>query len=162
MILGGHAAISDHDDPQHVPPMQRLGTICVNHGFYWIHLIMQAKRIAYYSSQSWMIKTGEAIQQVRANSLIYDNCKLDDGSNTQTDAGTINGCGEGWISRTWTIKDKCGNGSNSMTQKIYVKHRSDFEVIFPEDKTLTCDFLKIVPIQQHAGDRSSPMTNVSR
>ena len=70
---------------------------------------------------------------------ITDNCLLDKTSLKVTDAGTINGCGEGWISRTWSMKDKCGNEVTA-TQKIYVKHRSDFEVIFPEDKVVTCDF----------------------
>ena len=45
-------------------------------------------------------------------------------------------CGEG-LDRTWTIKDKLGNAVS--TQKIIVKHRSDFEVIFPADKKVTCD-----------------------
>jgi hypothetical protein len=67
-----------------------------------------------------------------------DNCKLDDGSLVITNTGTINGCGEGWIQRTWTIKDKCGNPVTA-TQKVIVKHRSDFEVIFPADLEVTCD-----------------------
>jgi hypothetical protein len=69
---------------------------------------------------------------------ITDNCRLDDATLTVVDNGTLNGCSEGWIQRSWTIKDKCGNAVTA-TQKIIVKHRSDFEVIFPEDKVVTCD-----------------------
>jgi hypothetical protein len=69
---------------------------------------------------------------------ITDNCKLDTTTLKITDLGNINGCGEGWIQRTWTIKDKCGNPVTA-TQKIIIKHRSDFEVIFPKDIEVNCD-----------------------
>ena len=36
---------------------------------------------------------------------------------------------------------KTSAAMQSATQKIIVKHRSDFEVIFPADKKVTCDFL---------------------
>ena len=36
-----------------------------------------------------------------------DNCRLDGGSLSVTNNGTINGCGRS--PRAWTIKDKCGN-----------------------------------------------------
>ncbi|MBK9678124.1 MAG: hypothetical protein IPO69_04515 [Saprospiraceae bacterium] len=51
------------------------------------------------------------------------------GSLKVTDGGSINGCGEGWIQRTWTMTDKCGNPVTAI-QKVIVKHRSDFEVVF--------------------------------
>ena len=80
--------------------------------FYLIHLIMQAKANPYLLFWKPILNDKKGEQFSRFGPiLIYDNCKLDDASITQTDAGTINGCGEGWISRTWTIKDKCGNGS---------------------------------------------------
>ncbi|MEP7268932.1 MAG: SdrD B-like domain-containing protein [Saprospiraceae bacterium] len=69
---------------------------------------------------------------------ITDNCKLDDASLKVTDAGSINGCGEGWIQRTWMMTDKCGNPVTAV-QKVIVKHRSDFEVLFPMDKEVTCE-----------------------
>jgi hypothetical protein len=68
-----------------------------------------------------------------------DNCRLDDASLTYTDDGDINSCGEGWIQRTWTIRDHCGNEVIAK-QKVLVKHRSDFEVIFPADTVMACDF----------------------
>ena len=39
--------------------------------------------------------------------------------------------------RTWVITDNCGN-STTCSQRVYIKHRSDFEVIFPKDTILTC------------------------
>lgn len=67
--------------------------------------------------------------------LIADNCIID--SVTFKDNGTTNNCGMGWLQRTWTIKDKCGN-QTFCTQKIVIKHRSDFEVLFPEDREVAC------------------------
>jgi hypothetical protein len=69
---------------------------------------------------------------------ITDNCKLEDGSLKVTDGGSINGCGEGWIQRTWTMTDKCGNPVTAI-QKVIVKHRSDFEVVFPADLEVSCE-----------------------
>ncbi|HNT22143.1 MAG TPA: hypothetical protein PKL70_17025, partial [Saprospiraceae bacterium] len=71
---------------------------------------------------------------------ITENCTLNDATLTWTDEGDINSCGEGWIQRTWTIRDKCDNVVVAK-QKVLVKHRSDFEVVFPEDKVVECDFL---------------------
>ena len=81
---------------------------------------------------------------------ITDNCRLDDTTLKVTDEGSLNGCGEGWIQRTWTIRDKCGNLVTAK-QKVVVKHRSDFEVIFPEDKVVECDFLNTTD-PQDAGE----------
>lgn len=67
--------------------------------------------------------------------LIVDNCVID--SVTYKDQSFIDHCGTGWFERTWTIKDKCGNQS-TCSQKINIKHRSDFEVLFPEDKEVAC------------------------
>jgi len=71
---------------------------------------------------------------------ITDNCRLDTSTLTVQDEGSLNGCTDGWIQRTWTIKDKCGNAVTAK-QKVIVKHRSDFEAIFPEDKVVECDFI---------------------
>ena len=68
---------------------------------------------------------------------VTDNCKLDDASLVENVTGTLNGCGEGWYQKTWTIADKCGNRVTA-TQKVIVKHRSDFEVLFPADKEVVC------------------------
>ncbi|MEP7269225.1 MAG: right-handed parallel beta-helix repeat-containing protein, partial [Saprospiraceae bacterium] len=142
-FLGIHPNGNDHDDPQACASAQGWAPIyCrqwllldstdqpghVDYKSYFDHLVLFDKD----SVQNGALKSNQF--------SITDNCKLDKTSLIITEAGTINGCGEGWISRTWTIKDKCGNPV-SATQKIYVKHRSDFEVIFPEDKIVTCDFL---------------------
>jgi len=68
---------------------------------------------------------------------ITDNCRLDAGTLTTTDVGSLNSCGEGWFQRTWTIKDKCGNEVKAV-QKVIVKHRSDYEVVFPADLEVNC------------------------
>ena len=68
---------------------------------------------------------------------IWDNCWI--GTPTVKDTQYIDNCGNGWISRTWTVGDKCDNSKVSCTQKIYTKHRSDFEVMFPADVTVACE-----------------------
>ena len=65
-----------------------------------------------------------------------DNCP-----NIEIDSiteGELDECGVGYLTRTWTINDGCGN-SNSCYQTIHVKPRSDFEVIFPEDVVIDCE-----------------------
>ena len=52
----------------------------------------------------------------------------------------INECGEGWIQRIWTVTDCQGNIAKC-SQRIYVKCRSDFEVLFQEDLTVECTFI---------------------
>ena len=68
---------------------------------------------------------------------IWDNCEIVASSLKQKDSSIINNCGTGWLSRTWTASDKCGNLVTT-SQKIIVKHRSDFEVIFPQDHIAFC------------------------
>ncbi|MGB4900373.1 MAG: hypothetical protein WBP00_06320, partial [Saprospiraceae bacterium] len=68
---------------------------------------------------------------------IWDNCWIG-GAPTVVDQEYIDNCGNGWISRTWTVGDKCMTSSVSCTQKIIMKHRSDFEVMFPEDVVAVC------------------------
>lgn len=67
--------------------------------------------------------------------IIWDNCAL--GDVTSKDESYIDNCGNGWVKRTWTIKDKC-NTTVTCDQKIITKHRSDFEVEFPQDVTVSC------------------------
>ncbi len=69
---------------------------------------------------------------------IWDNCWMDPTSLTHEDESYFDKCNNGWIKRTWTVSDKCGN-SVSVEQKIVTKHRSDFEVLFPADKITVCD-----------------------
>ena len=71
---------------------------------------------------------------------ISDNCLID--TVFFKDQGNINGCGEGWLERVWTILDKCGH-TTTCSQKIRVKHRSDFEVLFPEDREIECTDLSL-------------------
>ncbi len=73
---------------------------------------------------------------------IWDNCALS-GEIPFVDDVQIDKCGKGWIKRTWTAIDKCGN-TLICDQKIIAAHRSDFEVIFPADATVNCkDFTDI-------------------
>ncbi len=57
-----------------------------------------------------------------------------------TTVSDLDECGTGYLTRTWTIMDGCGN-SNYCEQSIYVKPRSDFEVIFPEDIEIDCEMV---------------------
>lgn len=67
--------------------------------------------------------------------IIWDNCAL--GDTSVKDESYIDNCGNGWVKRTWTIKDKC-NATITCDQKIITRHRSDFEVEFPQDVTVNC------------------------
>lgn len=68
--------------------------------------------------------------------IVWDNCTI--GTATTKDEQFVDNCGNGWLKRTWTIKDKCGL-EVTVDQKIITRHRSDFEVMFPEDVTVYCD-----------------------
>jgi len=94
----------------------------------------------YFETLVLFDKTRPARTLLAKEFSISDNCRLNDTTLNVTDEGSLNGCGEGWIQRTWTIRDKCDNPI-TVRQKVVVKHRSDFEVIFPEDKIVECDFL---------------------
>lgn len=59
---------------------------------------------------------------------------------THDDSGTLNECGVGTITRTWTVTENCEPGRSTYCyQKVTVKGRSDFEVCFPEDLLLDCE-----------------------
>ncbi len=78
---------------------------------------------------------GEAVE---ANQfIIWDNCWLDTTLVTK-DERFVDKCGNGWLKRTWTAKDKCGS-TVTCDQKIITSHRSDFEITFPGDKTVDCN-----------------------
>ena len=68
-----------------------------------------------------------------------DNCWYPDIDSTTE--GTLDECGVGYLTRTWTVTDKCGN-SSSCYQTISIKPRSDFEVKFPADYEVQCDDLE--------------------
>lgn len=69
---------------------------------------------------------------------IWDNCWIDTSTLSSKDEFYFDKCDNGWIKRTWSVKDRCGN-SVTVDQKIVTKHRSDFEVLFPADKITVCD-----------------------
>ncbi|MCB0675003.1 MAG: hypothetical protein KDC59_23900, partial [Saprospiraceae bacterium] len=66
---------------------------------------------------------------------ISDNCWYPDVDDKIE--GSLNECGVGTYTRTMTATDKCGNTSYDH-QTLYVKPRSDFEVIFPADVLAEC------------------------
>ena len=72
---------------------------------------------------------------------MYDNCILDDASITQTDAGTINGCEKAGSVERGRSKTNRGKCIKQYDAEDLCQTQIDFEVVFPEDKTVTCDFL---------------------
>ncbi len=64
-----------------------------------------------------------------------DHCGVDTVS--YEDSGSLNECGVGVLKRTWTVGDRCKNES-ICSQKVIIKPRSDFEVVFPEDQIVEC------------------------
>lgn len=60
---------------------------------------------------------------------------------TSTISGSLNNCGVGTITKTFTATDPSGNAA-SCSQSISVRHISDFKVTFPADKVVnTCTSL---------------------
>ncbi|MBK9928620.1 MAG: CHRD domain-containing protein [Saprospiraceae bacterium] len=142
-FLGVHIDADAHDDPDACEFNKGWAPIYCRS---WLYLdsFDQAGHVNpkdYFSTLVKVDKKRPLDHVLKSNEFtITDNCRLEDTTLRIVDNGTLNGCSEGWIQRTWTIKDKCGNSVTAI-QKIIVKHRSDFEVIFPEDKVVTCDFL---------------------
>lgn len=67
------------------------------------------------------------------------------------DSGALDECGSGTITRTWTVTEVCDPGRSTYCyQKVHIKRRSDFEVCFPADTTVTCD--KDISILNNEGD----------
>ncbi len=79
----------------------------------------------------------KAAQAGKEKFIVWDNCWIDT-NYTVADNQYVDQCGNGWLQRTWTFKDKC-TGTITCSQKIYTYHRSDFEVMFPQDLVLNCD-----------------------
>lgn len=68
--------------------------------------------------------------------IFEDNCgsvKVD----TFT-SGSLNNCGAGVLTRSWTGTDECGLLTTTCAQQLKVLHRSDFEVLFPADIETVC------------------------
>lgn len=62
--------------------------------------------------------------------LMGDNCTYSD---TYDVTFGVDQCGEGSITRTWTVTDDSGNGPVACTQTISIYHVSDWNVSFPAD-----------------------------
>lgn len=123
---------------------------CLNNEYSWspvychswlcLDSLDQAGQINPYTLFSMpSFKNGSPTQSAgKGRFWIWDNCHLDTSSLKIKDTSILDKCGNGWLSRTWTVADQCGN-KVTVDQKIVVKHRSDFEVVFPKDITLTCE-----------------------
>jgi hypothetical protein len=69
---------------------------------------------------------------------VRDNCTPEDQLLDSTYIeGELDDCGEGHLRKVWIFKDLCGN-ETLCHQDLYIYHRSDFEVMFPEDLILNC------------------------
>ncbi|HQU53873.1 MAG TPA: hypothetical protein PK643_12670, partial [Saprospiraceae bacterium] len=66
---------------------------------------------------------------------IYDNCSV--ASQRTQFSGSLNECGVGTLSKKIEVTDRCGNTAYDV-QTVYVKPRSDFEVVFPADLIAEC------------------------
>lgn len=69
-------------------------------------------------------------------SYVFDNC--DDYVLACKDVSTINNCGVGKVTRTWTLTDAAGRTATD-EQTYTSANQSHYTVLFPEDKTITCD-----------------------
>jgi hypothetical protein len=138
-----HMGAGDHNDPQACEENKGWSPIYCKNWLY-IDSFDRAGHINpkdYFETPVLVDKKRPLNRRLKANEFTFtDNCALNDSTLKFVDNGTLNGCSEGWIQRTWTIEDKCGNKVTA-SQKVIVKHRSDFEVLFPKDTVVTCDFL---------------------
>ncbi|MEP7321531.1 MAG: hypothetical protein ABI761_06415 [Saprospiraceae bacterium] len=143
-----HLGAGDHNDPQACEENKGWAPIYCKS---WLYLDSFSVPLGdragpinpldYFETPVLIDKKRPLNHVLKANEFTFtDNCALNDATLKHIDNGTINGCSEGWIQRIWTIEDQCGNKVTA-TQKVIVKHRSDFEVLFPRDTTMTCDFL---------------------
>ena len=71
-----------------------------------------------------------SVLEVFGTATLGDNCTYTD---TYDVSYNVNQCGEGEITRTWTVTDASENGPASCTQTIAVNHVSDWVVSFPVD-----------------------------
>ena len=80
---------------------------------------------------------------------ITDNCEL---KSVEPEVERhINECGVGYVKKTWTATDECDNVT-VCHQKVIVKSRSDFEVIFPADVDADCnETIDITATEEGAG-----------
>ena len=80
------------------------------------------------------INCNEDVSKYWGTPIASDNC-----GNVTITSNTIDAtdqCQSGYISKIWTVKDQYKNQS-TCTQKIYLKHISDYSVTFPNDVTIT-------------------------
>jgi len=77
----------------------------------------------------------QASHKVGRTFRISDPCGLDSLAIRSYDTSSIDSCGSGWITRTWTLVDPSGN-KTFVDQSLFLRPRSDFEVIFPADTLL--------------------------
>ncbi|MEO5583606.1 MAG: hypothetical protein ABIR66_13015, partial [Saprospiraceae bacterium] len=57
---------------------------------------------------------------------------------THDDSVLFDECNQGTIRRIWTLTSRCDH-IESMTQQLFIKRRSSFEVVFPADQVLDCN-----------------------
>ncbi len=73
---------------------------------------------------------------------LFDEAKITDNCGSVkievSTSGSTNNCGSGTFIRTWKGTDQCGQLSTTCSQTLILKHRSDFEVVFPADIETDC------------------------
>jgi subtilisin-like proprotein convertase family protein len=87
-------------------------------------------------AQLWI----KADRTVMPQGYFYDNCP--GYCVTYTDAGAIDNCGKGTVTRTYTIKDMSGKTATDIAEYTST-NRSAYKVEFPADVTITCNNNKV-------------------
>ena len=87
-------------------------------------------------AQIWI----KADRTVMPQGYFYDNCSCS--IVTYTDAGAIDNCGKGTVTRTYTIKDMSGRTATDVAEYTST-NRSAYAVEFPADVTITCNDNKV-------------------
>lgn len=85
----------------------------------------------YYTDYAPALDAADySVLEVFGTATLGDNCTFTD---TYDVSYSVNQCGEGEITRTYTVTDASGNGPVSCTQTIDIYHVSDWVVSFPAD-----------------------------
>ena len=91
----------------------------------------------YYDNYKTALELGNySVLDGFGDATYWDNCEAIVTTNVTVN---IDNCGDGTITRSWSVTDPSENGPATCSQTIFVSHVSDFEVEFPADMDATCE-----------------------